>query len=153
MEQLEMRKLKRHAKAEERRRSAYALVEGLLTIPDLCKEHRLEFIKLALWKVTEAEWGRRNTRFCSMGVLSNPRHKREFEHVWERAKMAQELIQHPELAAFILEKAVTCTVTKEEHEALTKVGCELSGWDRYKAAGIEVWDREAEAKFDLTRCS
>lgn len=58
----------RHPLAEERLRSAVALVKALLQMPGLIQEHRREFLKLALWKVTEAE-GRTKykTQFRSRG--------------------------------------------------------------------------------------
>jgi hypothetical protein len=56
----------------------------------------------------------------------------------------------PENCERILENAVACVVTEEEHRALTKVGREnptLKGWDRYRKAGITVYDMRTHERY------
>lgn len=65
------------------------------------------------------------------------------EHVFERAKLVEELLKHPEKADEIADLAVACTVTRTEHNSLAAVcrlNPQLSGWARYQAAGIKVYD-------------
>lgn len=46
----------------------------------------------------------------------------------------------------ILKDAIGCTVTTDEHENLSDLADEIIGWDRYKKAGVRVFDR-VEQKF------
>lgn len=133
---------KHHHDADLRIASARRLVHILLESTDLYPAHRREFLKLALWKVTEAESGKHNTRFrsrasCEPGAIT------QHEHVFERAKMVNALIAEPHRFREILDDAVACTVTKDEHArltALSRTEPELEGWARYAAANIEIVD-------------
>jgi hypothetical protein len=117
-------------------------VRLLVEAEGLYPAHRKEFVKLALWMVTTAEAGKFNTRYRSR-ASREPGATIQHNHVDERAKMADRLIAHPDELDSILDLAVGCVVTKEEHARLTQVSRqqpELDGWDRYVAAGIEVVD-------------
>jgi hypothetical protein len=61
---------KRHPEAEARRRSAVALIKLLLSdSQELLPTHRREFLRLALWKITEAETAKYQT---DQGISSGP---------------------------------------------------------------------------------
>ena len=131
--------------------SARRLVKLLVGADDLYPAHRKESIKLALWYVTEAEAGKLNTRFRSR-ASREPGAVLRHDHVYERAKMAERLIAHPDELDRILDLAVGCVVTKEEHARLTAVSRQhpdLDGWRRYRAAGIEVVDMLRGESADL----
>jgi hypothetical protein len=136
----------RHPKAGERKRSAAVLVKLLLQdIPELLLEHRYEFVKLALWKVTEAEGvSKYKTRLRSKASIGLPNTHLHHDHVWQRANMAKALIQaKPDEVEAILDKAVGCTVTRAEHELLKKFDHLVDGGERYKlASSIVVIDME-----------
>jgi hypothetical protein len=102
---------KRHKHADERIASARKLVRLLVEAEGLYPAHRKEFIKLALWLVTEAEAGKLNTRFCSRASCE-PGATVQHDHVYERAKMADRLIAHPNELDSILDFAVGCVVTE-----------------------------------------
>ncbi len=128
--------------ADVRMASARKLVKMLLDADDLYPAHRKEFVRLALWKVTEAEGGKYNTRYRSKASCQ-PGGNLQHDHVWERAKMADELIANPKQMHEILDKAIGCVVTKDEHKLLTEVSVsepDLQGWERYCAACIVVLD-------------
>jgi hypothetical protein len=140
---------KRRPDAEEIKDSAAILAKTLLQdIPGLLPEHRRECMRIALWKITEAEAGRtgkHRTRFRSMASLSGEalRH----DHVFQQAKMLDALMEaKPEGVDAILRNAVGCTVTKEEHYLLDRYK-HLDGWERYKQAGIVVIDMETGKPF------
>jgi hypothetical protein len=141
----------RHPLAEERLRSATTLVKALLQAPGLIPEHRREFLKLALWKVTEAE-GRTKykTQLRSQGALSSPPDtKLEHDHVFQRSLMVDALLSaSPDAVDTIIKGAVGCTITKQEHDRLKRFG-HLDGWDRYRAAGIVVVNTETGEPFAL----
>jgi hypothetical protein len=47
-----------------------------------------------------------------------------------------------------LEKAVACTITKDEHRLLNTYA-HLDGWERYRAAGIIVLDSKTGSIFQF----
>jgi hypothetical protein len=67
------------------------------------------------------------------------------EHVWERSKVADQLlvpgISEAQIDS-IMEDVLPCTVTKDEHSKLhTELKLKhLDGWKRYEDANIEVWN-------------
>jgi hypothetical protein len=141
----------RHKDADRRMASARKLVRVILDADDLYPPHRREFIKLALWKVTEAEAGKYTTRYRSRGSLE-PGAILQHDHVFERAKLASALIAEPDRLDELLDKAVACTVTKDEHQRLTSVSRHmphLDGWARYRAAGISVIDESTGEELAL----
>ena len=141
---------KRHSQAEERRHSAIALVKLLLSeSSELLPGHRREFLKLALWKITQAESGKYGTRFQSKISLSVSREELRHDHVFQRAIMIEAMLQAtPEGIDDILENAVGCTVTKDEHDRLDQFK-DLDGWERYSRAGIVVIATEAERPLEF----
>jgi hypothetical protein len=137
-----MKPFQAHVDTDVRKASARRLVQMLLDAEDLYPAHRREFVRLALWKVTMAESGKYDTRYRSKKSMRKGV-RVQHEHVFERAKLADELLQHPEQIDAILNKAVACVVTVAEHRRLTQVSRQdpkLSGWERYKVADIEVID-------------
>lgn len=133
---------KQHPDAVQRMASARELVQILVDADDLYPAHRREFIRLALWAVTEAEGGKWNTRFRSRASLE-PKASLQHDHVYERAKMTDALIADPHRLHEILDMAIGCVVTKEEHTRLTEVSRKnpgLVGWARYSVTGVEIID-------------
>jgi hypothetical protein len=113
---------------------------------DLLPEHRRMVIDAALWKITEAESRHKHrTRFCSQAVFSSPDCECRHDHVFQRAKMIDDLIASgPDAVDEIAAKAVACTVTREEHLALNRYK-QLDGWQRYRQVGITVIDARSGA--------
>ena len=64
------------------------------------------------------------------------------EHVIERRHLKHTLLQAGSLPAVrqVLEEAEGCVVSTEEHDRLSRQ--RASGWDRYYAAHIGIWDRK-----------
>ncbi|MDI2132563.1 hypothetical protein [Yinghuangia seranimata] len=131
---------------DERHRSAVALARFALSDPDLLEQHRNELLKQAIWYKTQgaAKYG---CRYRSAGVLGLEKeapikqwwkHLRH-EHVLTRASLVQELRDSPDRVSEILERALACVVTPAEHEVLSPFDV-LHGWERYKAARIDVHD-------------
>ncbi len=134
---------KLHKHAQERTSSASALVQALIQAQGLVDQHRREFLGIALWKVTEAESrGKYNIRFQSEAARTAPREDKRHDHVFQRAKMVDDLLKaHTDEVEIIIAKAIGCVVTREEHTLLDRYK-HLDGWDRYKKAGIAVYDTE-----------
>lgn len=105
--------------------------------------HLKELLNVLVWKVSEAE-GKHNTRYWSEGFYKNPDKSRcEHEHVVEKKKIIQQLMNEPNRIEEILRSVVACLVLEDEHKLLTKLSKsnpELEGWERYRLAGIRVWD-------------
>ena len=69
----------------------------------------------------------------------------QHEHVFPRKKLSLRILNDPINIEKYLKDVVGCVVTVNEHNLLSiaeKSNPELDGWDRYKAAGIVVYDME-----------
>src|SRR5437868_4406015 len=114
---------KRHSRAEQRKRSAVALVKRLLPQPsdDILPEHRREALGMALFKLTEAESGKYATRYRSKEALTADKTLLRHDHVLQRGEMIKRLLTaRPEDVDDILDAAVGCTITKDEHARLAQ---------------------------------
>jgi hypothetical protein len=137
---------KPHPEADALKRSAIALVKYLLANenPEILHDHLRELLSVLLWKITEAEsYHKHESRFQSQEALNCDKSKTKLrhDHVYPRSKMLSELENTgPDKIDSILERAVGCTVTKEEHSRLSKLDNEYDGWARYEKAGILVID-------------
>lgn len=106
--------------------------------------HKRSLISRMIWKITEAH-GKYNTQFCSEGALQDAGNFRH-DHVTTRKNLIDRLMKSPFDFESILKDAIGCTVTTVEHKNLSDLADEIIGWDRYKKAGVRVFDR-AEQKF------
>ena len=131
-----------HPLADHRRSSAAALVKQLLSIksPEILPEHIRELIDCLLWKITEAD-GKANTRYKTRGALEcSDKRLLRHEHVYQKIKMIDALLKaEPGAVDSILQDAIGCIVTADEHEHLKMSDGEY-GWERYRKAGLEVLD-------------
>jgi hypothetical protein len=143
---------KYHPKAKERLASAKILIKLLLgECPGLLPEHQRECIRqIGLYKVTEAEGvHKRRTRFMSVAAIAVAKHQPDpsknselqHEHVFKRAELTERLVNSPGLIDSILKDAIGCTVTKDEHDRLSKIKT-CDGWKRYREAKIAVENTE-----------
>ena len=120
--------------------SVTVMIEGVLTLPIL-ERHKRDVVSGMLWKITEAR-GKYKTRYRSRGAMESGAQV-QHEHVFTRKVLTDRILAKPELAREILRDAIACVVTVEEHQRLSSVSASLRGWDRYKAAGIEVVDTDS----------
>ncbi|RPF29047.1 hypothetical protein [Georgenia muralis] len=138
-----------------RRESALRLIHHQLGLTDVTDPHKKEMLSIAIWKWTEAEgvapYAKYHVRLRSTGALdtSSPSPVNH-EHVWQRKWIIEQLLNRPEwsldeLRDFLEQYAVACTVTVEEHARLGQVSA--VGWDRYVAAGVEIYDMLEERRF------
>lgn len=107
---------------------------------------RREMLRLyTLNLVTQGTLPRKgDTRYVSTGVRDAPAGELlEHEHVYTRTHLADLVLANPNSVAirWILDNlAVAATVTKAEHQELTRVPNTIHGWARYEAAGVRVID-------------
>lgn len=134
------------ARAAANFRSAVAVARFAVTSVEVVAAQRDRLLGECIWFVTEAD-GKYATRYRSRGVLelqddgplrsvlSRLRH----EHVVTRKSLADRMRvgEDPEV---VLADAVACVVTVEEHARLSVYDLTHYGWDRYRAAGVEVID-------------
>jgi hypothetical protein len=140
-----MKSFEPHPRAEDRKRSAVALIELLLTNkkPEVLPEHLGELIKILIGKITEAD-GKRNTRHWSNGALQcSDKNQLRHEHVYTRKRMIQALLKaSPEESREILKDAIGCIVTADEHRRLSTFDKTHEGWERYRKAQLRVTNTE-----------
>lgn len=143
---------KPHPESEARKRSATSLIKYLLAAkqPEILPTHRRELLGILLFKLTEAEaLHKHKTRFQSEGaLLCNDKTKLRHDHVFQRAKMIAAL-ETPNEIDNILNAAVACTITDEEHTRLSKCD-DIYGWGRYTKAEINVEDTLTDRRIDPT---
>jgi hypothetical protein len=132
-----------HPDAERRIESAIRAAEAILRV-DLYPAHKRELLSVCIWKATEAApMSKYQTRFRSRASLGVSDSQLAHDHVKQRKRLIDEMLAHPERTAQILETAIACVVTREEHDRLTRISNEqpsIDGWDRYKTAAIDVVD-------------
>jgi hypothetical protein len=146
-----MKSFEPHPRAEDRKRSAVALIELLLTNkkPEVLPEHLKELVKILIGKITEAD-GKRNTRYWSNRALECPEEKLQHEHVYTRKTMIDALFQAgPEKRQQILKLAIGCTVTAKEHKDLSRYDKVCDGWNRYARAKVLVTNIETGRQQEL----
>jgi hypothetical protein len=136
--------------SERRLASSLALMEAILNVREqMVTTHLRESLSIAIWKYTECD-GKYTTRFRSRGAIEAPKGKLNHEHVITRKSLIDELLLAPDDFRSIMAKAVACTVLTSEHSLLRDVEKEdpaLIGWERYRAAGIEVFDLATQQRF------
>lgn len=124
--------------AGEIKQSAIKLASAVANEKDVLEKHKKQAISLMFWWVTESS-GKHNTRFISEGVY-NGKTPIEHEHVIPRKELVAQIMDNPQNISDLFGEAIGCLVTKEEHGLLPN-GNVKKGWERYKFAGIKVYDR------------
>ncbi len=85
-------------------------------------------------------------RYRSVRVINKSGLPIQRDHINKKAALISELLgPSPDLDA-IIERAQCCVVTDDEHAQLGAVSAEIDGWDRYRAAGISVYDMMTGSK-------
>lgn len=139
------------------RESALRSIHHLLDLQDVEPAHKRELISIGLWKWTEAEGFRPHPKYHirlrSVGSIDVGRTaKVNHEHVWTRSWITGELLRREgwtldELREFLVQYGVACIVTTDEHARLSQ--SRATGWQRYREAGVLVWDMLTDQPFEL----
>ncbi|MFA6528359.1 MAG: hypothetical protein WCT46_02355 [Candidatus Gracilibacteria bacterium] len=122
--------------AQKIRKSAVELAISICASGGM-EKHKKELLSCLIWKTTEAS-GKYNTRYVSKGVF-NGGFPVEHEHVFTRKTLVEKMLRNPEDIRLVIDEAVACLVTKEEHGSLSKSN--RDGWERYEDIGIKIYDR------------
>lgn len=134
-------------KAEAIVRSAHVLAAGVVGLrgPDTLEKHLRELLSVVIWKATEAH-GKYSLRYRSLGALEKTAYLEPgtfiHEHVHTRLSLAQRMIRGTETVEQVMADAVACLVTPAEDKLLRKVPNYIQGWERYRQAGIAVFDMQ-----------
>ncbi len=126
------------------------IVKTVLALKDQVKEKYIrDVLEKMLWDITELD-GKHNYKYKSNGLLESEE-KDQHEHVFTKDFLKNKMIIHPELCEDIIKLAVSCGVTEDEHHALNKYdklhkNDDSDGWERYKGAGIKVWNMVGKIK-------
>lgn len=129
--------------------SAIALSKAILAT-DALPEHKNYLLNKCIWAVTIAD-GKYNLRYWSEGVYALVKQHGSLdavlglkplplrhEHINTCEALIDAMLRDPSSVEMLLrEQAIACLVTKDEHRRLSG---RQAGFDRYRAAGIRVWD-------------
>lgn len=150
-EMLELPQYCEHRDREIRIASVITAIETILPL-NLYPAHKRSLLDRCIWFVTEAD-GKFKTRYRSIGALgADASTKLQHEHVTEKRKLVSLLVSGEDDAKNIVENAIGCVVTKDEHDLLTKVSRKdpsLDGWSRYKKAGVRVFDLKLQKELQF----
>jgi len=105
---------------------------------DVLLTHKRKLLRDVVWIVTEAN-GKGNTRYVSEAVYSGQGPIRH-EHVLPIKYLVGRMLESPETISQVLDSAIGWLVTEGEHRLLPSNSAG-EGWDRYRQAGIRVFDR------------
>ena len=97
-----------------------------------------------IWEVAKAT-GDFCGRYRSEAVIRNPGQKIQWDHIYDKRTLVEELLGPAPNIDSIIERACCCIVTEEEHVKLHALSPKLDGWERYRAAGIVVYDMGTES--------
>lgn len=128
-----------HARMESLIRAASLVVNA----KGILEKHKKNLLDEIVWKATEAAGkSKSDTRYVSETVYNGDGSiEVHFEHVDQKSIVIKNLLNRPKEIKDTLYNAKVCTVTREEHKLLPN---DRDGWERYKAAGIQVYDRLEE---------
>ena len=130
-------------KANDKIVSAIKIAQAIVGI-EIIEQHKKKILTEVQWLISEAH-GKYTTKYRTAGALSDGNESIQHEHVFPRKKLSLRILNDPESIELYLKDVIGCVVTVSEHDALSKaekIAPELDGWERYKAAGIVVYDIE-----------
>lgn len=107
----------------------------------------------ALWEVAFATGNKQSSffgRYRSEGVLGQTGLKIQRDHIYRKEKLIEQLLSPSADLEEIIERAECCLVTEEEHSRLGRVDEKIDGWDRYRGAGITVYDMAKRPRRPVT---
>jgi len=113
------------------------------------EKHKKDLLDICIWHLTEIN-GKYNTRYRSEGAMNKKNWSEvQHEHVFQRKKLILRLLENNDVES-VMRDAVACLVTKKEHQLLSSAtkGTKIDGWERYKLAGIKVYDLQEKALFN-----
>lgn len=128
------------------RRSALKIIDFVVKDPEIHPHVRNIIIGYMQWSLTEIKQNLKyNTRYYSEKAFEQkepPRH----EHVYPQKYIKNLILTDNHNFLDMIPKIVGCTVTVTEASILTKndkkcPDLQSQGWQRYKKAGIRVFDR------------
>ena len=111
---------------------------------DILEQHKKKILTEVQWLISEAN-GKYKTKYRTKESLNDKEHYIHHEHVFQRKKVTLKILNDTRQTKKILKNVIGCLVTVNEHEKLNaaeKKDPSLYGWERYKKAGIQVYDME-----------
>ncbi|QOY90066.1 hypothetical protein [Paludibaculum fermentans] len=118
------------------------LLEAIRILP-ICTPMKRRMLVHAIWEVAFATGNTQRAfmgRYRSEAVVNQPGMKIQRDHIYKKEALVQELLGPSPNLDEILDHAHCCVVTEEEHKRLGHVDDAIDGWERYRAAGITVYD-------------
>lgn len=133
---------------EARNASVKRAMRSLLDA-DLRPDDLRYLLDMGLWRYTEFDKNRYKfaIRYRTAAVRATELVVIEHEHVVGRRWLLDQIVREPDKLDDILQFAVACIVSKPEHDRLSAVVG--FGWERYRAAGIDVIDTVTMQRADL----
>jgi hypothetical protein len=100
-----------------------------------------------IWEVAKAT-GNFYGRYRSEGVIERGGDPIQRDHIYKKSTLVEELLSPSPDLDRVMGRALCCIVTKKEHDRLHDIDKKRDGWDRYRAAGIVVYDMLDQTRMD-----
>jgi len=128
----------------EQRRACIRQVIGIVLDLPLDDEYKAKILRDLIWKYTEAD-GKHNVRHRSAGAASAEfesqkelKSKLRHDHVFPIDHLLKGLMRcSPAQRSDVLEEAVSCLVTMDEHLELSRWDKTHPGWAKYEKAKVQ----------------
>ena len=128
--------IQKHKDHEKKIKSAITAIKAILPL-ELYLAHKKELLSICIWKITEADGKYNGQRYWSKGARASQNAKWVHEHIYTRKELIERLLGGEDVKP-VVENAIACVVTKEEHKILSCSSAD--GWERYKESNIKVYD-------------
>lgn len=116
---------------------------GCLRKLEIAQPIKRRMLVHGLWQIAIATGNTQSSffgRYRSEGVIRETGLKIERDHIYRKENLIEQLLEgDPDLDA-IIARAQCCVVTQPEHDRLGAVDKRIDGWERYRVAGITVYD-------------
>jgi hypothetical protein len=126
------------ARTTQRLAEIRVLLDGIRQLPIGLALKRTMLIQ-AIWQVAECT-GSFYSRYRSERVIKRQGLRIQRDQIYKKPTLIAELLAAQRDLDAIIQQAQCCVVTEDEHRKLHKVDTRLDGWDRYRAAGIAIYD-------------
>ncbi len=133
--------------------SAIKIAKAIVDL-DITEQHKKKILTEIQWLISLAH-GKYTTKYRTHSVLFGGDESIQHEHVFPRKKVSIRILSDTKNTEKYLGDVVGCVVTVKEHEALTeaeKIKPDLDGWERYREAGVVVYDMEQNPPQKLEWC-
>lgn len=122
---------------------AKAVINAILPL-NVDKRIKKNVINLMIWHISGSDAAEKN-RYITEKAKNSPESETISAQVNPLGNLAVKILENPLSFDTIMQSVISCTVSKEELKELGRIDKEFpgtEGWQRFKKAGIMIYDTE-----------